>query len=52
VKALLFRAGDGAVAQALTDRAAGLLHLAGHLRAETWNGVESVSFIVQDAARA
>jgi single-stranded-DNA-specific exonuclease len=52
VKALLFRAGDGAVGQALTDRAAGLLHLAGHLRAETWNGVESVSFIVQDAARA
>jgi single-stranded-DNA-specific exonuclease len=52
VKALLFRAGDGPVAQSLTDRSAGLLHLAGHLRAETWNGAESVSFIIQDAARA
>jgi single-stranded-DNA-specific exonuclease len=52
VKTLLFRAGDSAVGQALCDRTGGLLHLAGHLRAETWNGVESVSFVVQDAARA
>jgi len=52
VKALLFRAGDGPLAQALTDRAGGLLHLAGHLRAEVWNGSESASFIVQDAALA
>lgn len=52
VKALLFRAGDGPIATALTDRAGGLLHLAGHLRAETWNGYESASFIVQDAALA
>jgi single-stranded-DNA-specific exonuclease len=50
VKTLLFRAGDGPVAQALTDRAGGLLHLAGHLRAETWNGTETASFIIQDAA--
>ncbi len=52
VKTLLFRAGDGPVARALTDRAGGLLHLAGHLRAERWNGAESVSFVVQDAAAA
>jgi len=52
VKALLFRAGEGPVARALEDRAGGLLHLAGHLRAETWNGSESASFIVQDAAGA
>jgi single-stranded-DNA-specific exonuclease len=52
VKTLLFRAGDGPVARALTDRAGGLLHLAGHLRAESWNGAESVSFIVQDVAAA
>jgi single-stranded-DNA-specific exonuclease len=52
VKALLFRAGEGPVAQALADRAGGLLHLAGHLRAEAWNGRESASFIVQDAALA
>jgi single-stranded-DNA-specific exonuclease len=52
VKALLFRAGDGPVAQALLDPAGGLLHIAGHLRAESWNGRESVGFMVQDAARA
>jgi single-stranded-DNA-specific exonuclease len=52
VKTLLFRAGDTPLAQALTDRAGGLLHLAGHLRAEAWNGTESVGFFVQDAAWA
>lgn len=52
VKCLLFRAGDGPLAQALTDRAGGLLHLAGTLRAEQWNGTESVSFFIQDAAWA
>jgi single-stranded-DNA-specific exonuclease len=52
VKALLFRAGDGPVAQALLDPAGGLLHIAGHLRAESWNGRESAGFMVQDAARA
>ena len=44
VKALLFRAGDGPVARALEDGASGLLHVAGTLRAETWQGRESVSF--------
>jgi single-stranded-DNA-specific exonuclease len=52
VKTLLFRAGDGPLAQALTDRAGGLLHLAGHVRAEAWNGSESVGFFVKDAAPA
>jgi len=52
VKTLLFRAGDGPVATALSDRAGGLLHLAGHLRAESWNGNESVGFFIQDAAIA
>ena len=52
VKTLLFRAGEGPLAQALTDRAGGLLHLAGHVRAESWNGSESVGFFVQDAAWA
>jgi single-stranded-DNA-specific exonuclease len=52
VKTLLFRAGESKLAQALTDRAGGLLHLAGHVRAEAWNGHESVGFFVQDAAAA
>jgi single-stranded-DNA-specific exonuclease len=51
LKAMLFRAGDGPVAQALSDRLGGRLHLAGHLRAESWNGIDSVSLCVIDAAR-
>jgi single-stranded-DNA-specific exonuclease len=50
LKTLLFRAGDGPLAQALTERAGGRLHLAGHLRAESWNGSTSASFCVVDAA--
>lgn len=51
LKALLFRAKDGPVAQALLARAAPL-HLAGHLRAEEWNGQVSASFCIADAATA
>jgi len=50
LKALLFRA-TAAMAQAFEDRAS-RLHLAGHLRAEQWNGSETTSFIVTDAALA
>ncbi len=50
LKALLFRAGEGALGQALADRGT-RLHLAGHLRAETWNGAASVSLCVIDAAQ-
>ena len=49
LKALLFRAGEGKLGQALQDRSA-RLHLAGHLRAESWNGTVSASFCVVDAA--
>ncbi len=49
LKALMFRAGEGAIAAALGAGGA-QLHLAGHLRAESWNGSESVSFIITDAA--
>ena len=49
LKALLFRAGEGKLGQALQDRSA-RLHLAGHLRAESWNGRVSASFCVVDAA--
>ena len=51
LKALLFRAGDGKLGQALEDRG-GRLHLAGHLRAESWNGTQSVGLCVVDAAPA
>ncbi len=52
LKALLFRAGDGALAQALLRRGGTKLHLAGHLRAETFNGRESVGFALVDGAVA
>jgi single-stranded-DNA-specific exonuclease len=52
LKTLLFRAADGPLAQALTARAGGRLHLAGHLRAESWNGTTSASFCIIDGAAA
>ncbi len=52
LRCLAFRAGDTRLGATLIDRTSGRLHLAGHLRAESWNGVESVSFCVIDAATA
>lgn len=49
LKALLFRARDGALAEALLHPGAPL-HLAGHLRAEEWRGAVSAGFMVLDAA--
>lgn len=48
LKAICFRAKDGPLAQALLG--GGHLHLAGHLRAETWNDNVSVGLHVVDAA--
>jgi single-stranded-DNA-specific exonuclease len=45
LKTLLFRAGDGALGRALEARAGTRLHLAGHVRAESWNGTTSVGLI-------
>jgi single-stranded-DNA-specific exonuclease len=53
LKAMLFRGREGALADALLTRAEGVpLHLAGHLRAEEWNGAISLCFVVLDAAVA
>ena len=51
LKALLFRAGDGPLAAALSQPGAPV-HLAGQVRAEAWQGQTTVSFIVADAAAA
>ena len=51
LKALLFRARPGPLAEALDAKGAPL-HLAGHLRLESWNGSTSVGFVVTDAAPA
>jgi single-stranded-DNA-specific exonuclease len=53
LKSMMFRAREGALAEALLARAEGVpLHLAGHLRAEEWNGSVSPCFIIADAAVA
>ncbi len=52
LKAMLFRARAGALADALLARDAVPLHLAGHLRAEDWNGAVNAGFIIADAAVA
>ena len=51
LKTLLFRARDGALANALLTVGAPL-HLAGHLRAEEWNGSITAGFFITDAALA
>ena len=51
LKAMLFRADDGPLAQALLDGGTPL-HLAGRLRAEAWNGTVSPGFFITDAAPA
>jgi len=51
LKTLVFRAKDGPLADALLTRGAPL-HLAGHLRAEEWNGSVTAGFFIADAALA
>jgi len=52
IKALAFRAAEGVLAGPLLERAGRLLHLAGHLRFEQWNGAEAAGFVITDAALA
>jgi single-stranded-DNA-specific exonuclease len=52
LKAVLFRAKTGPLAEALLEPGRRPMHLAGYLRAEAWNGTVSASFMVQDAAWA
>jgi single-stranded-DNA-specific exonuclease len=52
LKALLFRARDGALAETLLCRDGMPLHIAGHLRAEEWNGSVNPGFFIADAAPA
>ena len=52
LKAMLFRPREPALAEALLNGAGAPLHLAGYLRAETWNGRTTLGFTVIDAAPA
>jgi single-stranded-DNA-specific exonuclease len=50
LKTLLFKAKEGELATALSRVGAAPLHLAGYLRAESWNGRVSAGFFITDAA--
>ncbi len=52
LKTMLFRAKDDALTAALLDKSGAPLHLAGHIRAERWNGRTTTSLILQDASPA
>jgi single-stranded-DNA-specific exonuclease len=52
LKALLFRAKEGPLADVLSRAGGAPLHLAGYLRAETWQGRTSAGFFITDAAPA
>jgi single-stranded-DNA-specific exonuclease len=51
LKAMLFKGADSELGQAVAARG-GPVHLAGHLRAEAWNGSVTACFVVSDAAAA
>ncbi|MGI4746128.1 MAG: single-stranded-DNA-specific exonuclease RecJ [Janthinobacterium lividum] len=52
LKALLFRANESPLAEALERRGGPPLHLAGWLRAESWNNAVTAGFFIHDAAVA
>jgi single-stranded-DNA-specific exonuclease len=52
LKAMMFRARDGSLAETLLAGTGMPLHLAGHLRAEEWNGVAAPCLAIADMAMA
>ena len=50
LKGVMFRAKDGPLAETLLSRAGTPLHVAGHLRAEEWNGSTTPGFVITDLA--
>ena len=52
LKALLFRADETPLAEALEETTRPLLHVAGYLRAENWNDRTDATFFIQDVAYA
>jgi single-stranded-DNA-specific exonuclease len=50
LKAIAFRAAGTPLGAALLANRGGALHLAGHLRADRWNGRDDVQFVIEDAA--
>jgi single-stranded-DNA-specific exonuclease len=52
LKAMAFRSLGTPLGQALQEQRGRVVHLAGHLRADRWQGRDDVQFIVEDAAIA
>lgn len=52
LKAIAFRAADSEMGHALLASAGAPLHLAGHLRLDTWQGRSQVQLVIDDAAPA
>jgi single-stranded-DNA-specific exonuclease len=52
LKAIAFRALDGDLGNALMQSGGRALHIAGHLRADTWQGRNGVQLMIEDAAFA
>jgi single-stranded-DNA-specific exonuclease len=50
LKAIAFRSLESPVGQALLNARGGALHVAGHLRADTWRGETGVQLFIDDAA--
>ena len=50
LKSVMFRAGEGAAVAALLARDGVPLHVAGHLRADAWNGRVTPGFTIVDVA--
>jgi single-stranded-DNA-specific exonuclease len=52
IKAIAFRAVDGPLAPALLQSGGASFHVAGHLRADHWQGRDEVQLLLDDAAPA
>jgi single-stranded-DNA-specific exonuclease len=50
LKAIAFRCVGTPLGQALLQARGGVLHLAGHLRADEWRGQGEVQLVIEDAA--
>ncbi|MEX2454133.1 MAG: single-stranded-DNA-specific exonuclease RecJ [Rhodospirillaceae bacterium] len=51
LKAIAFRTAGTPVGEALLNARGGVLHVAGHLAVDTWQGRRNPQFVIEDAAR-
>ncbi len=51
LKGIAFRCMDNALGPALLNHGGAPMHIAGHMRLDTWRGDRNVQFVIEDAAR-